>query len=47
MAAMAKGDFGQAVTSYYLTNAVARASALMGELQALSDGRNTAALAAE
>jgi NADH-quinone oxidoreductase subunit G len=46
-AAMAKGDFDVAVRSYYQTNAVARASALMGELQALADARAKPALAAE
>ncbi len=44
---MGKGDFAPAVSQYYLTNAVARASALMGELQALADGRDKPALAAE
>jgi NADH-quinone oxidoreductase subunit G len=44
---LGKGDFGVAVGAYYLTNPVARASALMGEVQALADGRGKPALAAE
>jgi NADH-quinone oxidoreductase subunit G len=47
LGALGKGDFGTAVGSYYLTNPVARASALMGEVQALADGRGKPALAAE
>ena len=39
--------FGQAVGDYYLTNPVARASALMGELQAMARARLDAPLAAE
>jgi NADH-quinone oxidoreductase subunit G len=44
---LAKGDFVPAVSAYYLTNPIARASALMGELQGMADGRGKAPLAAE
>ncbi|MFT7060064.1 MAG: NADH-quinone oxidoreductase subunit G [Pseudorhodobacter sp.] len=43
----AKADFRYAVKDFYLTNAIARASALMGELSAQSKARETAPLAAE
>jgi NADH-quinone oxidoreductase subunit G len=46
-AAMGKGDFGTAVADFYLTNPVARASALMAEVSALAAARGTPALAAE
>ncbi len=45
--AMAKAAFVTAVTDYYLTNPIARASALMGELSALDAARRAAPLAAE
>jgi NADH-quinone oxidoreductase subunit G len=45
---MGTGDFGVAVTDFYLTNAIARASALMAELSAGAKARRDAApLAAE
>jgi NADH-quinone oxidoreductase subunit G len=44
---LAKGDFVPVVSAYYLTNPIARASALMGELQGMADGRGKAPLAAE
>ena len=44
---MGKADFRYAVGDYYLTNPIARASQLMGELQANAKERATAALAAE
>ncbi|MES2845258.1 MAG: NADH-quinone oxidoreductase subunit NuoG [Pseudomonadota bacterium] len=43
----AKADFRTAIRDFYLTNAIARASALMGELSALAATRANAALAAE
>jgi NADH-quinone oxidoreductase subunit G len=44
---MAQGDFGQAISDYYLSNPIARASALMAELSANAKVRNCAPLAAE
>ena len=44
---MAQGDFGQAISDYYLSNPIARASALMAELSANAKVRNSAPLAAE
>jgi NADH-quinone oxidoreductase subunit G len=44
---LAKADFRTAIRDFYLTNAIARASALMGELSALAATRANAALAAE
>ncbi len=44
---MATAAFVTAVTDYYLTNPIARASALMGELSALDAARCAAPLAAE
>ena len=41
-----KGDFGVAVTDFYLTNPIARASALMGELSRIAAAR-TDQIAAE
>ena len=41
------GDFGYAVTDFYLTNPIARASKLMGELAAQAKARRNAPLAAE
>ena len=46
-ATLGNAPFGQAVGDYYLTNPVARASALMGELQAMARARLDAPLAAE
>ncbi|NYS23570.1 NADH-quinone oxidoreductase subunit G [Rhodobacteraceae bacterium 2376] len=43
----AAGDFAAAVSEFYLTNPVARASQLMGELAAQAKERRNAALAAE
>ncbi len=45
--AMGKAAFVTAVTDYYLTNPIARASSVMGELAALDAARRTAPLAAE
>jgi len=42
-----KADFVNAVTEYYLTNPIARASQLMGELQANAKARSETAVAAE
>ena len=44
---MAQGDFGQAISDYYLSNPIARASALMAELSANAKVRTSAPLAAE
>src|SRR6056300_2067394 len=44
---MGKGAFGQAISDYYLSNPIARASALMAELSANAKARNSASLAAE
>ncbi|MCL4107618.1 UNVERIFIED_CONTAM: hypothetical protein GTU68_022079 [Idotea baltica] len=44
---MGKADFVPAVTEYYLTNPIARASQLMGELQAQTKARQTMPVAAE
>ena len=41
------GAFGQPFADFYLTNPIARASKLMGELARMADARRTAALAAE
>jgi len=46
-AAMEDGDFGPAVDDHYLTNPIARASALMAELSAAARARRAAPLAAE
>jgi NADH-quinone oxidoreductase subunit G len=43
----AKADFRNAVKDFYLTNPIARASALMGELSAQAKARATTAMAAE
>ncbi|MBV0892259.1 NADH-quinone oxidoreductase subunit NuoG [Paracoccus sp. Z118] len=40
-------DFRPAIRDFYLTNPIARSSALMGQLSALAAGRTTSALAAE
>jgi NADH-quinone oxidoreductase subunit G len=45
--APAKADFRTVVTDYYLTNPIARASALMAELSALARSRADAPIAAE
>ena len=44
---MAQGDFGHAISDYYLSNPIARASALMAELSANAKARKSAPLAAE
>ena len=44
---MGKGAFGQAISDYYLSNPIARASALMAELSANAKVRKSAPLAAE
>ena len=44
---MVQGDFGQAISDYYLSNPIARASALMAELSANAKVRNCAPVAAE
>jgi NADH-quinone oxidoreductase subunit G len=44
---MGKGDFGVAVTDFYLTNPVARASTLMAELSRLAASREVMPVAAE
>ena len=44
---MGKADFRYAVGDYYLTNPIARASQLMGELQTNAKERATAAMAAQ
>lgn len=45
--APAKADFRPAIRDFYLTNAIARASALMGELSALAADRARVQMAAE
>ena len=44
---MGQGDFGQAISDYYLSNPIARASTLMAELSANAKARKSAPLAAE
>jgi NADH-quinone oxidoreductase subunit G len=44
---MGKADFRPAVTDFYLTNPIARASALMAELSANAKARSQIAMAAE
>jgi NADH-quinone oxidoreductase subunit G len=44
---MAQGDFGHAISDYYLSNPITRASVLMAELSANAKTRNPAPLAAE
>lgn len=44
---MGKADFRNAVTDFYLTNPIARASSLMAELSANAKARKTAKMAAE
>jgi len=46
-AALGNAPFGLVVKDYYLTNPIARASSLMGELQAMAAARTDAPLAAE
>jgi NADH-quinone oxidoreductase subunit G len=46
-APLGRGAFRPAVADFYLTNPIARASALMGKLSAMAAGRASAALAAE
>jgi NADH-quinone oxidoreductase subunit G len=45
--APAKATFRPAIREFYLTNPIARASAVMGELAALAKSRAAAQLAAE
>ncbi len=45
--APANADFRPAVKDFYLTNPIARASALMGELSAMASGRANRPMAAE
>jgi NADH-quinone oxidoreductase subunit G len=45
--APADADFVPAVKDFYLTNPIARASALMAELSAAAKARSEAAIAAE
>jgi NADH-quinone oxidoreductase subunit G len=42
-----KADFRNAVTDFYLTNPIARASSLMAELSANAKARKSAPMAAE
>jgi len=44
---MAKATFRNAIKDFYLTNPVARASAVMAELSAMAAARKAQALAAE
>ncbi|WP_300031277.1 NADH-quinone oxidoreductase subunit NuoG [uncultured Roseobacter sp.] len=44
---LSDGDFGQAVSDFYLSNPIARASQLMAELSANAKARNKEAMAAE
>ncbi|MEM1301069.1 MAG: molybdopterin-dependent oxidoreductase, partial [Pseudomonadota bacterium] len=44
---LVSGDFGQAVTDYYLSNPIARASTLMAELSANAKARSETLIAAE
>ena len=44
---LGKGDFGVAISDYYLSNPIARASTLMAELSANAKARATAPMAAE
>ena len=46
-AELGSGNFGQAISDFYLTNPIARASALMGELSRMAANRATQTLAAE
>ena len=46
-APLGTGDFVPAVADFYLTNPIARASALMAELSAMAQGRASGRLAAE
>ena len=46
-APLGKADFRNAITDFYLTNPIARASSLMAELSAMAKQRNQAPLAAE
>jgi NADH-quinone oxidoreductase subunit G len=45
--ALGKADFRNAIKDFYLTNPVARASAVMAELSAMAKARQTTAMAAE
>ena len=44
---MAKGPFAHAIADFYLSNPIARASALMAELSAGAAARRAAPMAAE
>ena len=44
---LGRATFRNAVTDFYLTNPIARASALMGELSSMVAARRATALAAE
>jgi NADH-quinone oxidoreductase subunit G len=44
---LGQGDFRAAIGDFYLTNPVARASALMGELSAMEAARGRTRMAAE
>ena len=44
---MSKGDFETAITDFYLSNPIARASSLMAELSAQNNARNKEQVAAE
>ena len=44
---MGEGDFPAAVSDFYLTNPIARASEVMAELSRLASERTNAAMAAE
>jgi len=44
---LGKADFRNAVTDFYLTNPIARASSLMAELSSMAKARAAAPLAAE
>ncbi|MBM3612293.1 MAG: NADH-quinone oxidoreductase subunit G, partial [Alphaproteobacteria bacterium] len=46
-APLGTGDFAPALADFYLTNPIARASALMAELSAMAQGRASGRLAAE
>ena len=47
MVPMGVASFRPALTAYYQTNPIARASAVMGDLAAMEKARATLALAAE
>jgi NADH-quinone oxidoreductase subunit G len=47
MKPLGKADFRNAIKDFYLTNPIARASSVMGELSAMAKGRAAQPLAAE